>query len=118
MPKFMMILHDATPAQAMAAMSPDDIQRVIARYSAWSAKIAEAGKLAGGEKLRDEGGKHLTAPKGKLVVRDGPYAEAKEVVGGYFLIEAADYDEAVRLSADCPHLELGGRIELREIDAI
>lgn len=116
MPKFMMILVDHMPS--LAAMSPDEMQRIIARYQAWSAQVAQAGKLAGGEKLKDEGGRHLTAAQGKLVVRDGPFAEAKEVIGGYFLIEAADYDEAVRLSSDCPHLELGGRIELREIDVI
>lgn len=116
MPKFMMILHDSMPE--LAKMSPSDMQAVLARYQAWSASVAQAGKLVGGEKLRDEGGKHLTAPKGKLIVRDGPYAEAKELIGGYFMIEAADYDEAARLCADCPHLALGGRIELREIDVI
>ena len=55
---------------------------------------------------------------GQVRVVDGPYAEAKEVVGGYFLIEAADYDEAVEISKGCPHLKYGGRIELRQIDPI
>ncbi len=116
MPKFMLILHDDMPT--LGRMSPDEMQRIIARYQAWSGKMAQAGKLAGGEKLKDEGGKHLSAPGGKLAVKDGPYAEAKEVVGGFFLIEAKDYAEAVQLCADCPHLALGGRIELREIDVI
>lgn len=116
MPKFMMILHDSLPE--LAKLSPGEMQAVLARYQAWSASVAQAGKLVGGEKLCDEGGKHLTAPKGKLLVRDGPYAEAKELVGGYFLIEAADYDEAVRVCTDCPHLALGGRIELRQIDVM
>lgn len=114
MPKFMMILHDSMPD--LAKISPAEMQRVIAKYQAWSAKLGQAGKLAGGEKLKDEGGKHITATKGKMVVRDGPFAEAKELVGGYFTIEAADYTEATALCADCPHLELGGRVELREID--
>lgn len=114
MPKFMLILHDSMPA--LQQISPAQMQKVIADYQAWSAKLGKAGKLAGGEKLKDEGGKHLTAAKGKLVVRDGPFAEAKEVIGGYFTIEAPDYDAATALCADCPHLALGGRIELREID--
>ena len=114
MPKFMMILHDSM--SDLQKISPAEMQKVIAKYQAWSAKLGQAGKLAGGEKLKDEGGKHLSASKGKMVVRDGPFAEAKEVIGGYFMIEAADYAEAAALSADCPHLELGGRIELREID--
>ena len=116
MPKYMMILHDSTTA--LAAFSPEEIQRIVQRYQAWSDGMAAAGKLSGGEKLRDEGGRHLTAAGGKLVVRDGPYAEVKEIIGGYFIIEAADYDEAVQLSSDCPHLALGGRIELREVEAL
>lgn len=116
MSQFILILHD--DMAALSAMSPDEMQRVIARYQAWSAKMAQAGKLAGGEKLRDDGGKHLTAKGGKFTVRDGPFAEAKEIIGGYFLIEAKDYAEATKLCEDCPHLALGGRIELREIEKL
>jgi hypothetical protein len=116
MPKFMLILHD--DLSHLAGMSPAEMQRVIAQYNAWSAKIAQAGKLVGGDKLRDEGGRHLTQKGGKMTVRDGPYAEAKEIVGGYFMIQAKDYDEATALCGDCPHLQLGGRIEVREIDVM
>ncbi len=114
MAKYMVILHDSMPA--LRKMSPDDMQKVIAKYKAWSAKLGQAGRLVGGEKLFDEGGKHLTKTNGKMAVKDGPYAEAKEVVGGYFLIEAKDYTEATKLCEDCPHLELGGRIELRQVE--
>ena len=51
-----------------------------------------------------------------VTVMNGPYAEAKEVIGGYFMIEAANYDQAVQLARDCPNLELGGTIEVREIE--
>jgi hypothetical protein len=47
---------------------------------------------------------------------DGPYAEAKEVVGGYYQIEAESYAEAIELCEDHPHLKYGGRIEVREVD--
>ncbi len=114
MPQYMLILHD--DLAALSRISPDEMQRVVAKYMEWSQKVAKSGHLRGGEKLRDDGGKNLTAPGGKLVVRDGPFAEAKELVGGYFLIDAKDYDAATKLSADCPHLALGGRIELREIE--
>ncbi|MFN0099477.1 MAG: YciI family protein [Gemmatimonadaceae bacterium] len=116
MAKFMLILHDNMPA--LGTLSPADMQRIIAEYGAWSDRMAQAGRLVGGDKLKDEGGKHLSLVKGKYTVRDGPYAEAKEVVGGYFVIEAADYAEITTLAADCPHLALGGRIEVREIDPI
>ena len=50
------------------------------------------------------------------MVTDGPYSETKEVLGGYYLIEAANYDEAVRRCKDHPHLEHGGTIEVRQIE--
>ena len=76
------------------------------------------GKLAGGLKLKDEGGRRMTRNGDGVRVVDGPFAEAKEVVGGFFLIEAADYDEAVEISRSCPHLVYGQSIELREVDPI
>ncbi len=114
--RYMLILHDN--AAEISKMSPKEIGEVVARYGAWRDKIAKEGRLLGGEKLTDEGGKNLTARGGKVTVRDGSYAEAKEVVGGYFLIKAKDYADAVKVCEDCPHLGLGGRIELREIDEI
>jgi hypothetical protein len=50
------------------------------------------------------------------VVRDGPYAELREVVSGYFVVEAADYDEAVAIAASCPHAQSRGSILVREIE--
>jgi hypothetical protein len=116
MPQFMMLLHESTTG--MDGLSPEEIQKIVERYQDWSAKVACAGKLAGGQKLADDPGRHLQLASGRLVMRDGPYAESKEIIGGYFIIEAADYDEAVRISEDCPHLALGGRIELRRVDAL
>jgi hypothetical protein len=48
-------------------------------------------------------------------VSDGPFAEANEVMGGLFVIEAATYDEVVELCKDCPHLDFGS-IEIREVE--
>jgi hypothetical protein len=113
MPSYMMLLHEAPPD--FSGFSAEDIQNVINEYKNWRNGIAAQGKLLGGAKLRDEGGKHLSGANGDLRVTDGPFAEAKEVIGGYFTIEAADYDEAVELCRTCPHLTYGGRIELREV---
>lgn len=113
MAKFVLILRE-DPA-TFAAMSPDEMQSIINEYGAWGEKLAQAGLLAGGEKLCDEGGRHLTARSGTLVATDGPYAEAKEVIGGFFMVEAADYAGAEALAADCPHLRFG-LIEIRQID--
>ena len=52
---------------------------------------------------------------GATKVTDGPYAEAREVIGGLFIVEANSYEEVVELSKDCPHLDFGS-IEIREVD--
>jgi len=67
-------------------------------------------------KLRHEGGKRLrTGSAGRVSVADGPYAEAQEVIGGLFVIEAKDYSEAVTVASSCPHVRYGW-IELREVE--
>jgi hypothetical protein len=113
MAKFMLILHE-TPGN-FAHLTPEELQRTVEKYIAWAGKLKESGKVAGSNKLMEEGGRIVTRRRGELNVVDGPYSEAKEVVGGYFVVQAADYDEAVRLLRDCPHLEFG-RIEVRQVD--
>ncbi len=115
MSKFLLILHE-NPS-TFAPMSPSEMQAVIAEYGAWAQKMGGMGRLMGGHKLMDEGGRRLSATGGRLVVTDGPYAEAKDVIGGFFIIEAADYAEAERLSADCPHVKYG-EVELRMVHDI
>lgn len=109
-----MLLHDNT--NDFAELSAEAIQQVVEEYMAWSHAVAETGKMTGGQKLRDEGGKHLVLNGSSLRVTDGPFAEAKEVIGGFFTILADDYDDAVKTASTCPHLKYGGRIELREIE--
>jgi hypothetical protein len=113
MTSFILMLHE-DPA-TFANMSQAEMESVIAEYMAWSEKMEAMGRLRGGQKLKDEGGRHMTARSGKLVVTDGPFTEAKDVIGGFFIIEAADYAEAEALVADCPHLRYG-MIKLRETD--
>lgn len=116
MPNYLLLLHEKPIDYSQ--FSAEQIQGVIAEYVAWRHKIAAEGKLIGGEKLKDEGGRHLSGHNGSLRVTDGPYTEAKELIGGYFAISAANYDEAVETASGCPHLKYGGRIELREIEAV
>lgn len=112
MSQYLLLLHD--PADSpFFTMSPAEMQAVIERYSAWASKLAGQGRMKGSNKLQDGTARHLT----KLGVTDGPFPETKEVIGGYFLIEAADYDEAVALALTCPHVDFG-RIEVRQIDQI
>jgi hypothetical protein len=114
MSNFMLILYDH-PA-SFANVTPEAMQKIIEEYMAWGKSLADRGKLGPALKLKDEGGKHLVKQNGAAVVRDGPYAEASEVIGGVYTIEAANYDEAVAIARSCPHLEYSGRIEVREVD--
>jgi hypothetical protein len=116
MKKYMLLLHD-NPA-AFADVSPEQMQKVIEKYIAWGKKLREAGIMKASDKLTDEPGRVMRRQDGKVRVTDGPYSESKEVLGGYYLIEAASYDKAVEHASDCPHLEYGGTIEVREIQVM
>lgn len=113
MPRYMLFLHE--DLGQFDQRSQDEMMRIIEEYSDWAEKLRNAGRLAGGEKLSEDAGRVLR-PSGKSVsVTDGPYAEGKEIVGGYFMVVASDYDEACKLAGECPHLKYGGRIEVRKV---
>ena len=116
MPEYMALLYESSddPGQ----ISPDEIQQIIGKYKAWRDRMEAAGHLAGGQKLKDGEGRVMRTEEGRLRVLDGPYSETKEVIGGYFALQASGYEEAVRLLEDNPHLEFGGTIELREVDEV
>jgi hypothetical protein len=113
MPKFLLLLHE-NPAD-FQSLSPEDMQKVTERYHAWSAQLLSQGKMVRGQKLFDEGGRHLRRQGSEVTVADGPYTEAKEVVGGLYELETADYEEAATLAQGCPHLDFGW-IEIRRIE--
>jgi hypothetical protein len=116
MPNYMLLLHEQ-PSD-FANVSPEEIEAIIGEYMAWRAKIEAEGHFVGSAKLKDEGGRIVSGSDGNFRVTDGPYTEAKEVIGGYFTISAADYDEAVEIARGCPHAKYGSRIEVREIEAL
>ena len=116
MPQYMLLLHE--DPSAFDTISPEDMQKIVERYVAWGTRLREAGLLADSHKLADEPGRVMRGRSGQLRVTDGPYSETKEVLGGYFLINAATYDEAVQRARDCPHLEYGGTIEVRQVDTM
>jgi hypothetical protein len=90
------------------------------RYMAWADALRQKGRMVGGEKLSAGGVRHIKVKDGKPVASDGPYAEAKDVIGGYFVIEAKDAAEAESIARDCQHLALSSTnwVEIRPIDAM
>lgn len=105
MPQFMLLLYD-NPTD-WQKVSPEEMQKALEKYYAWTRKpfVVDSKRLAGDAGKVVRGGKKTT---------DGPYSEAKEVLGGYYTIEAADYTEAVARSQDHPHLEYGGVLVIRQ----
>ncbi len=114
--QYLLLLHE-NPADARA-VSPAEMAEVVAAYKAWSRALAERGQLLGGEKLADDGGRQLRLRGGQPVATDGPYAEAHDVIGGYFTISADDDAAAEALAATCPHLVGSQWIEVRRIDPV
>jgi len=116
MAQFMLMLHQAPNYNV--DLPREKMMEMTKRYMAWGDALRQKGKLAGGEKLTASGGRQFRAKDGKLVVSDGPYAEAKDVVGGYFILEARDLAEAEALVRDCPHMSLAPTnwAELRPIE--
>ena len=113
MPKYMLLLHDR--AESFAAMSPEQMQQVIQKYMAWGDSLRNAGVIKDGQKLTDEPGRVIRTNGSQVLVTDGPYSETKEVLGGYYTVEAASYDKAVEVAQSCPHVEYGGTIEVRQV---
>ena len=116
MTQYMLLLHQAPnyntdlPREKMLEMTK--------RYMAWADALRQKGRMVGGEKLAVGGVRHIKVKDGKPVASDGPYAEAKDVIGGYFVIEAKDLAEAEAIARDCPHLVLSSTnwVEIRPID--
>ncbi|HEY5704763.1 MAG TPA: YciI family protein [Terrimicrobiaceae bacterium] len=94
-------------------LSPAEIQRVMTQWRAWYDGLEAAGTVKGGLPLLNEG-KVVSGIEGRLVA-DGPFAESKEAIGGYFLITAADLEEAVAVAKQCPGLTYGASVEVRPV---
>jgi hypothetical protein len=94
----------------MSQVSPEQMQQSMDRWTQWIRQgFAEGWLLDGGDALMPEG----RVVDKNSVVTDGPFVESKEVVGGYSLIKAASFDEAVTHAKTCPNVIEGGSVEIR-----
>lgn len=92
--------------------TPEMIQQASEVWNKWMTALAQQGKLLGGRRLQKEG---VVISGTKKAISDGPFVEAKEVIGGYVMIAATDIDEALAISHTCPIFNYGGSLELREV---
>jgi hypothetical protein len=96
-----------------AGRSPERMQQSMQKWMAWFKSLGEQGHIKDRGQPLERNGK-LVKGKQKSVT-DGPFAEAKDIIGGYTLIEARDLEQAVELSKGCPILEAEGAVEVRPV---
>ena len=96
-----------------ADKSPEEIQAAIDRFYAWHGDLVAQGVMRPGQRLARDSRR---VSRGRIV--DGPFAEAKEVIGGYWFVRANSLDEAARISADNPCLACGLEYEIRPFEPV
>ena len=111
--KFMlMIISDES---VEAGRGRDDVARIVARHRAVSEELRAAGKYVTGSRLRfGTEAATIRLRQGEPVVHDGPFAEAKEVIGGFYVIDAGSREEAIAWAKKLP-LSEAGAIEIRPV---
>ncbi len=100
---------------AWNSLPPKVQEEGLAAYAAYGEALRKAGALVNANRLRDSvDATRVTVADGKTKVQDGPYADTKEQLGGYYLIEAKDLDEAIQWAARCPGAS-HGTVEVRPV---
>lgn len=94
-------------------LSAEQMQQVAGQWMAWFNRLTEQGKAIAGNPLEREG--KIVSGKNGRVVADGPFAESKEAIGGYFLLQVNNLDEAVAIAKECPGLSYGAVVEVRPV---
>jgi hypothetical protein len=111
MEKFMFIFRGGD-THVHTAKDSQEVKAYIQSWDTWMQGLGQKGILAGGDPLQTTG--KLVNGKNK-VVTDGPFMEAKEMVGGYLIVNAKDIDDAVEISMGCPIFEENGKVEVRQV---
>jgi hypothetical protein len=109
MKDFMFIFRGATEQYEFSA---EEMQQHMQKWFSWVDELKAKNIYVSGEPLLPEG---KTVKGAKALVTDGPFAESKELVGGFFIIKAASLAEAAELARGCPDLPLDGSVEIREV---
>jgi hypothetical protein len=94
-------------------LSPEEMQKVSDQWMAWFNRLKDQGTALAGNPLEPDG--KLVSGKNGRVIADGPFAESKEAIGGYFLLKLNTFDEAVAIAKECPGLPYGAKIEVRTV---
>ncbi|MEV7027811.1 YciI family protein [Kitasatospora sp. NPDC093558] len=109
------LLMICTDENAIGALGPEEGAAMLAEYTAFGEEMGRRGVLLGGERLRPTADATTVRVRdGDVLVADGPFAETKEQVGGYYMVDAQDLDEAIEIASKIPGAR-HGTIEVRPI---
>lgn len=108
----MLVFRNAGP-DTHAHLSPEQREQLTKQWNDWYEGLAARGKVQHGRPLGLDG-RVVSGVRGERVV-DGPYAEGKEVIGGYFFLSVSDIDEATAIAKKCPGLAIGLTVEVRPV---
>jgi hypothetical protein len=109
------LLLICTDEESVGAMSPEEGAAMMAEYVAFGEEAGARGVLQGGERLRPTtDATTVRVRDGEVITSDGPFAETKEQMGGYFVVDCKDLDEAIDVAAKIPGARHGS-IEVRPI---
>lgn len=109
---YLLIFRESSP-ESYKSMSPAQRQQLMQQWNAWYDGLAAQGKVQHGHPLEPQG-RVISGTRGERVV-DGPFAEATEAIGGYFLLTVAGLEEATAIAQQCPSLPFGLTVEVRPI---
>lgn len=109
---YMLLFHDSSPS-CYAGLSPEQIQQFLTQWNSWYDGLIAEGKLDHGRPLEQER-RVVSGARGERVV-DGPFAESKESIAGYFLLMVKNIDEATGIAKGCPGLAHGLVVEVRPV---
>jgi hypothetical protein len=109
MAAFMLIFRGGGPSQS----SPEQMQQHMQKWRDWFDGLTKSGIYKGQGAPLEQGGKVVRGTR--KTVSDGPYAEAKDLVGGYAIVEAKDLEGAVEIARGCPTYEKDGLVEVRPV---
>jgi len=111
--KYMCLIYDEE--KMVEAMSKSESDSTIGEHMAFTREIRESGNYVSGEALEPvRFARTVRVREGKMITTDGPFAETKEQLGGFYLIEARDMDDALQVASRIPSARLGC-IEVRPI---
>jgi len=107
---YLLLLH---VNESWRELGREELEKYVTQNHAWLEQLMASGKAKGGQALARSGA--MVSGKNGRSVTDGPFAESKEVVGGYLLLSVETFEDAVAIAKTCPMLAFGGKVEVRPL---